>query len=233
MTSTLTPLKQPIALRTEYIASHPTTIRVKQHSNSWSGGDFTVTKCPTDESPLAEKLFTVDGDFKSISQRRYFQDASGLPLFEIAHKRLGVTWFVHLPGGRESTDSTPIATIVPQWHALKDKFDVHLNNAAANGEETILEVRGQDVFKSKTHVYHKGALVTAIKLKDMVSVYIPGKRPAWELEVVEGMDLSLAAIIGVVLATVLYQSSYKGTAPKSSGSDPDPGVGSSGKELAP
>lgn len=26
---------------------------------------------------------------------------------------------------------------------------------------------------------------------------------------------------------------YKGTAPKSSGSDPDPGLGSSGKELAP
>ncbi|KAE8364899.1 tubby C-terminal-like domain-containing protein [Aspergillus caelatus] len=233
MTSTLTPLKQPIALRTEYITSHPTTIRVKQHSNSWSGGDFTITKCPTDESPLAEKLFTVDGDFKSISQRRYFQDASGLPLFEIAHKRLGVTWFVHLPGGRENTSSPPIATIVPQWHALKDKFDVHLNNAAADGEETILEVRGQDVFKSKTHVYHKGALVTTIKLKDMVSVYIPGKRPAWELEVAEGMDMSLAAIIGVVLATVLYQSSYKGTAPKSSGSDPDPGVGSSGKELAP
>ncbi|KAE8307531.1 tubby C-terminal-like domain-containing protein [Aspergillus transmontanensis] len=223
MTPTLTPLKQPIALRTEYITSHPTTIRVKQHSNSWSGGDFTITKCPTHDSPLAEKLFTVDGDFKSMSQRRHFQDASGLPLFEISHKRLGVTWFVHLPGGKENTSSSPIATIVPQWHALKGKFDVHLHNAAADGEETVLE----------THVYYKGALVTAIKLKDMVSVYIPGKGPTWELEVAEGMDLSLAAIIGVVLATVLYQSSYKGTAPKSTESDPGPGVGSSGKELAP
>lgn len=126
-----------------------------------------------------------------MSQRRYIQDASGLPLFEIAHKRLGVTWFVHLPGGKENTSSSPIATIVPQWHALKDKFDVYLNNAAAGGEETILEVRGQDIFKSKTHVYYKGALVTVIKLKDMVSVYIPGKGPTWELEVGEGMDLSL------------------------------------------
>ncbi|PIG90130.1 hypothetical protein AARAC_001907 [Aspergillus arachidicola] len=133
---------------------------------------------------------------------------------------------------------------------LKDKFDVHLNNAATDGGETVLEARGQDIFKSKTHVYYKGALVTAIKLKDMVSVYIPGKGPTWELEVAEGMDLSLAAIIGVVLATVLYQSSmlffwivgvvgldfytgYKGTAPKSTEPDPDPGVGSSGKELAP
>ncbi|KAB8211125.1 tubby C-terminal-like domain-containing protein [Aspergillus parasiticus] len=233
MTPALTPLKQPIALRTEYITSRPTTIRVKQHSNSWSGGDFTITKCPTDDPPLAEKLFIVDGDFKSMSQRRRFQDASGLPLFEISHKRLGVTWFVHLPGDRESNSSSPIATIVPQWHALKDKFDVHLHNAAADGEETVLEVRGQDIFKSKTHVYYKGALITAIKLKDLVSVYIPGKGPTWELEVAEWVDLSLAAIIGVVLATVLYQSSYKGTAPKSTGSDPGPGVGSNGKELAP
>ncbi|RHZ48792.1 uncharacterized protein CDV56_104994 [Aspergillus thermomutatus] len=227
MTSRPSRPKKPIALRTEYLASSTTTIRVKQHSKSWSGGDFTVSTVPSDGSP-AQTLFTVDGDFASVSQRRRVQDATGLPLFEIARKRLGVTWFVHLPGSKEKDNPQPIATIVPQWHMLKDKFDVHFKNAAGGGG-IGLSVRGQDVWKSRTHVYHADALVMTSKLKDMVSVYIPGKRPEWEIEVAEGMDLSLASIIGVLLATLLYQSSGKGKAPKSVGEDDDPAVGTSKK----
>jgi hypothetical protein len=201
MTSTLTHLKQPIALRTEYIASSPTTIRVKQHSNSWSAGDFTVSTVPSDCSSPAQTLFTIDGDFASVSQRRRVQDATGLPLFELARKRLGVTWFVHLPGSKEKDEPQPIATIVPQFHMLKDKFDVHFSNAAAaaGGEEIVLTVRGQDIWKSRTNVYYGDALVMAAKLTDMVSVYIPGKRPEWEIEVAEGMDLSLVCGFQVVL----------------------------------
>ncbi|KAA8646789.1 hypothetical protein EYZ11_009959 [Aspergillus tanneri] len=227
MTSRPTTLKQPIALRTEYLAPNTTTIRVKQHSKSWSAGDFTVSTVPTANSP-AQTLFTVDGDFASVSQRRRVQDATGLPLFEISRKRLGVTWFVHLPGGREKDDPRPIATIVPQWHALKDKFDVHFKNAARGGVghgEIILNVRGQDIWKSRAHVYHGDVLVMTSKLKDMVSVYIPGKGPEWEIEVAEGMDLSLASVIGVLLATMLYQGSGKGKAPKPSGEGVDPAFG--------
>ncbi|RHZ64970.1 hypothetical protein CDV55_100591 [Aspergillus turcosus] len=235
MTSSLTRLKQPIALRTEYIASSPTTIRVKQHSKSWSAGDFTVSTVPSDGSGSgspAQTLFTVDGDFASVSQRRRVQDATGLPLFELARKRLGVTWFVHLPGSKEKDDPAPIATIVPQFHMLKDKFDVYFSNAAGvdgGREEIVLSVRGQDIWKSRTHVYYGDALVMTAKLTDMVSVYIPGKRPEWEIEVAEGMDLSLASIIGVLLAAMLYQSSVKGKAPESFGKDEDPAVGTSEK----
>lgn len=95
-----------------------------------------------------QTLFTVDGDFASVSQRRRVQDATDLPLFEIARKRLGVTWFVHLPGSKERGDPHPVATVVPQWHMLKDKFDVHFSSAAGgNGgrEEIVLSVRGLDI----------------------------------------------------------------------------------------
>jgi hypothetical protein len=121
-----------------------------------------------------------------------------LPLFEIARKRLGVTWFVHLPGSKEKDDPRPVATVVPQWHMLKDKFDVHFSNAAGGDsgrEEIVLSVRGQDIWKSRTHVYYGDALVMTSKLKDMVAVYVPGKRPEWEIEVAEGVDLSLVCRI--------------------------------------
>lgn len=192
----LTPLKQPLAIRPEHVVPSTTTIRVKQHSASWSSSNFTITAQPTPESPEPAKLFAVDGDFASWSQRRRFCDASGLPLFEISRKDLGVTYYLHLPGegkrkGSDNDESERIATIVPKYSALKDKFDVHFRNAAADGEETVLEVRGQNIWKSKTHVYHRGHLVMVVKLTDMVSVYIPGKRPSWEVVVAEGMDLSL------------------------------------------
>ncbi|KAJ5952482.1 uncharacterized protein N7479_010895 [Penicillium vulpinum] len=205
----LTPTKQPIAIRPEHVASSTTKIKVKQHSASWSSGNFTVSSTPTAEEPLLKKLFTVEGEIASWSQRRHFRDASGLPLFEISRKKAGVTWYLHLPGESSSKgeNSEPIATIVPKWSALKDKFDVHLRNAAANGEETILEVRGQNVWKSKTNVYHRGKLVMIVKLTDVAAVYLPGKRPSWEVVVAEGMDLSLASIIAVLLAAMLYQSS--------------------------
>lgn len=189
----LAPIKKPIAIRPEHVASSTTTIQVKQHSVGWSSGNFTISSTPTAEEPLLNKLFSVDGDIASWSQRRHFCDASGLPLFDISRKKAGVTWYIHRPSESSSKEATskPIATVVPQWSALKDKFDVHLQNAAANGEETILEVRGQNIWKTKTNVYHGGNLVMVVKLIDIAAVYLPVKRPSWEVVVAEGMDLSL------------------------------------------
>ncbi|GLB11895.1 hypothetical protein AtubIFM57258_009169 [Aspergillus tubingensis] len=188
MVSTPTTLKKPIGIRPEHIASRHTTIRIKQHSKSWSGGDFTISTRQS-EAGSPTKLFSVDGDFGSWSQRRHFLDSSGLPLFELHRKKSGVTWFVHLPG--ENHDAEPIATIATKWSVFKDKFDVHIKNATAASEDTVLEVRGQDIWKVNTHVYNNGVLVMIAKLKDMLSVYLPGKRPEWELTVAEGFDLSL------------------------------------------
>ena len=188
----LTPVRQPIAIRPDYVASSTTTIQVKQHSASWSSGNFTISSTPTAEEPLSNKLFVVDSDFGSLSQLRRFRDASGLPLFEISRKKTGSIWNLHLPGeSRSGSNRSKIATAVPKWGAFTDKFDVHFQNAAANGKETVLAVRGQNVWKSRTNVYHHGKLVMRVKLTDMVAVYLPGKRPTWEVVVAEGMDLSL------------------------------------------
>ncbi|KAF4211802.1 hypothetical protein CNMCM8980_002145 [Aspergillus fumigatiaffinis] len=181
--SKLLPLKLPLALNTKYVPTDPVALRVKQHSESLSGGDFTISTYPTDDSPLGTKLFSVKGDLRSLSNKRHFSDTSGLPLFTLQRKK----------------------SRCDVWSAFKDKFDVYFKNAAADAEETVLEVRGQSVWKTKTHVYYEGNLVMIAKLADVVSVYVPGKRPAWTVEVAEGMDLSLASLITVLYIVPLQQ----------------------------
>lgn len=169
----LPPLKQPLALRPEYIASSARVIKVNQHSASWSSGNFTITDSHTDE-----KLFGVTGEFTSFTQRRHFSDESGLPLFELSRERMDMKWFLHLPGekSRKAKEketpysspaaTKPIATFVPKYSALKDKFDMRFENSALNSdpgadrEEVTLAIRGQNVWKSRTNVYHCDRLVT-------------------------------------------------------------------------
>ncbi|PKX96888.1 uncharacterized protein P174DRAFT_457633 [Aspergillus novofumigatus IBT 16806] len=168
------------------------------HSNSWSAGDFTISTVPvpSDDSP-PQTLFPVDGDFASVSHRRRIQDATGLPLFDIARKRLG--------------------------HMLKDKFDVHLcNTAGGDGrrEEIVLSVRGQDICKSRTHVYYGDSVGDDLQIEGYGRDICTGEEAGvWEIE---------AAIIGVLLAAMLYQSSVKGKAPESFG-EGDSAVGTSEK----
>ncbi|BCR87836.1 uncharacterized protein ACHE_40400S [Aspergillus chevalieri] len=206
MAAELALLKQPVALRPEHIASAPTTLRIK-HANR-TGVDYKVTTVAPEASSSKDSestvLFTVDGEFASWSQRRVFRDANGLPLFNLRRKSTGVTFFIEIPGDEDR----PLATFAPRSSVLKDKCDIYLANAAADGEEVMLEVRGQDIWKRWTHVYFNGALVMRTKLADMVAVYVPGKRISWEAEVAEGMDLSLATAITVFLAENLYNSSY-------------------------
>ena len=186
----LTDLKQPIAIRNEYVAHCPTTIYVKQHKKSKNSADEDITvwrgldgsnKC-LDE----RKLFAIDRESAPFTQHRYFRDASSLPLFELALKKSGVTWFVHPPGGKET--SVSIAAIAPRWNPLKNKLDVYVRNTAGDGEEVKLKVRGQDLSRLKTHVYFNKALV-------MTALRTDGHRSftelEWEVGVTRGLDVSL------------------------------------------
>ncbi|KAL4922572.1 tubby C-terminal-like domain-containing protein [Aspergillus aurantiobrunneus] len=211
------PLKHPLALRPEYAASSTTVIKVDQHSASWSSGNFTITDHQT-----AATLFKVSGEFASFTQRRHFRDASGLPLFELSREKMGMKWYLHLPGEKSRkvkekespfaspAATKPIATFVPKYSAFKDKFDMHARNAASDtdAEEITLAIRGQNAWKSRTHVYHRGHLVMTVQMTNLVAPYIPGKRPTWEAVVAEGMDLSLASVVAVFLATMLYESNW-------------------------
>jgi hypothetical protein len=57
-----------------------------------------------------------------------FLDASG-PAFELHRKSAGVTWPVNLPNLCDKS----IATIAPQEHLLKGKFDVYVRDVVDGG----------------------------------------------------------------------------------------------------
>lgn len=97
-----------------------------------SANDDTVSPSPV--------LLYVDGNYSSLESKRSFCDASGLPLFDLYHKSAGVTWYVELPGG---ASGTPIMRLAPRAISLKDKLEVTVHNAAANGEEVTLHVQGR------------------------------------------------------------------------------------------
>ncbi|KAF7594250.1 hypothetical protein BBP40_009802 [Aspergillus hancockii] len=233
MSSNLPALNQAIAIRPESIASSNTVLRVKQHSTSVSGGDYTISQCASDGDPRhpgVTKLFWVKGHATSWRQRRDFTDATGLALFQLHRKGKGVTWFLKHPGQTE--DSEPIATLAPRFHALKDKFDVFFTNAVEGGEQVLLEVRGQDVWKAKTHVYFKDALIVKIRVLNPLLYYVPFKRPEWEVEVAEGMDLALASVIAVLVAELASAAYKQPTRPNKPGYPPSswkPGIVSAAK----
>lgn len=128
-----------------------------------------------------------------------FIDASGLPIFELHRKKAGVTWFVSLP----NTNDKSIATIAPQGHLFKDKFDVYIRNVVDGGKEVKLEVRGNDIWKYRTSVYFGGSLVMTIKVKRYYLVYVGmGKRPEWEINIAQGFDLSLVSFLMKIVGCV-------------------------------
>lgn len=191
MAPTLDTLKGPIGLRSEMVATETKRIRIKQHAglSGLAACDFTVTTATTDSDSGSSpsKLLSIEGQATSLLQRRKFRDGSGLPLFEVARKVAGATWFVHLP----EDYGEPIATITPRWHALKDKFDVYFDNAAGDGEKIQLETRGQDIWKLRTNVYLGEQMVMTAKRTDKMSVYLPGKALEWDVDVAQGMDISI------------------------------------------
>ncbi|RJE24631.1 hypothetical protein PHISCL_03055 [Aspergillus sclerotialis] len=178
---------------------------------SWTRGDFTISTFPTEPGEVESSLFTIDGELMSLSHRRRFCDASGLPLFDLCRNKTGVTWFARLPGAPDNSE--PIAIVAPRFYPLKDKIDVYVRNAAANGEEEVLQVRGLDVWKIKTHVYLNGNLAMVIERKTKLGIYV-GKGPEWIVQVAQGLDLLLVPVIISIMAYTMYDttsgSSYTG-----------------------
>lgn len=222
----LDPPKQPVALRKEFIARSATTITIKQLDHTWYGLDFTVTK--SDGSPL----FTVDGKPRSMSQRRQFKDHTGLPLFDLCRKWLSKNaWFVELPGGGGSSH---LLTGVFKSTLGLPKFDIVMKNAvvpekAEAGEDVTIEVRGKDGNYLTTHITIDGCKVAQVRRipspKEQLRVYTArGNRPKWEVDVAEGMDLSLVGLIwrelweGLLILSVVrllsllssYPTSFRG-----------------------
>ncbi|RJE26419.1 hypothetical protein PHISCL_01220 [Aspergillus sclerotialis] len=187
-TPELTDLKQPIAIRTEHVAEHQTTLYIKQFRTLQNrDGDFKVYE-DLGEAPERRQLFFVDGRAPPFKQRRYFYDTSGAPLFDISGKKGTVTWCAYFPG--EKKKSEPIARFAPRWNPLINMLDVYVKNSAGNGEEVKLKVRGQDLLKHRIHVYLDKALVMSI---NRIRGHAVATDTEWTAEVARGMDISLVS----------------------------------------
>lgn len=216
-------LKQPIAIRPEHIADSQKTFLVQQQGHGGSKEPrtkFTI-EATNSAKPLREKdviegkkqhemLITVDARYLTLEDRHAFRDATGLPLFELYHNKSWVTWYIDTPGG----NGTKIAVIKPRLSLFKDVLDVQLKNAAADGEDVTLHVRGQDVWKQRINVYFGDSVVMTVKRTDKLSAYVFSKKLSWVVDVAEGMDVSLASAIVVVLAATLYTGSMTFTTKK-------------------
>ncbi|KAJ4151188.1 hypothetical protein LMH87_011903 [Akanthomyces muscarius] len=208
----LSPLKQPIAIRPEFVAREDTSFRVQQEGKGAASTKFTIFS-PENDVPKDEKgaipetkkspatLISVDGKYSSADERRSFLDASGLPLFDLYHTPRGTTWHIEVPGG----NSPSLAFIEPQDSRMKDDYKVQFRNAAAEGgQDVLLRVQGQDIWKLRTNVLLGDKVVMTTKRLDKLSVYLPGSKVAWQVDVAEGMDMALAAAIVVVMGANMY-----------------------------
>ncbi|KAJ2972193.1 hypothetical protein NQ176_g7297 [Zarea fungicola] len=209
-------LKQPLAIRPEHVVDRSTTLHMQQRGHSSGvahGTKFTIHDASSNEAldqkaHVAEKeqssvLISVDAKNVSLDARHTFRDATRLPLFELYRPKIGVTWYVEVPGG----NGTPIAVFKPRFSVFKDNMDLELKNAAANGEDVRLHIQGQDVWKQRINVSLGDEIVMTIKRNEKLSVYVPGKKLSWSVDVAAGIDISLASAIVVVLSATMYNSS--------------------------
>jgi len=185
--SDLTTLEQPLAIRTNCITIHRTTLHVKQ-DRSWSNGNFTAKNA---EGTL---ILSCDGKVWSNSARKEFKDASGLPLFSLRSSWFSMSkaWRLELPG-----DGHLIMAVRPRWSLGKVKLDCTFNNVASggDGDEVTLEVRGQDTQSLVTHISRGESKVASVR-----RMFDSGGKganwlfkPEYEVDVAEGMDMALVS----------------------------------------
>ncbi|KAI7368617.1 hypothetical protein KC354_g2547 [Hortaea werneckii] len=190
---------EPVALYPVYITSQPTTLVVKQHFDTTESGDFT---CFRSDSSV---LFEVVGQGKSTSRRRELVDpATGESLFQLRRRYLNLKeqWYLEFPED-EQTSRQPNFSVAMKWKGWAN-FDITMDNIAASKAESItLEIRARSVRHTTWDVILEGRNV--IEAREIPGVEAPGEtarirnNPAWELDVVAGIDLSIASIIAVIL----------------------------------
>ncbi|KAJ5583609.1 hypothetical protein N7535_002229, partial [Penicillium sp. DV-2018c] len=164
--------------------------------------------------------FTVTGRKYTDRSCREFRDASGLPLFELHRKwSWSNSWSVSLPG----CDTATIATGAPRWtlvNAAFGNFKLTFENAAAypgkSGEEKMMTLcverltgrlgvfdvvdGDRKVAEIRESIWHNEKLALMRGSRQ-------GYRPALDIVVMPGVDVSLIATIAVILSDWVYGSS--------------------------
>lgn len=184
-----------VALCLAYITSQPTMLIVKQHFNTSNTGDFT---CFRSDSSV---LFDVVGQKQSSSRRRQLVDpTTGESLFKLRRRYLNLKeqWYLEFPNDEQS-NRRPSFSVAMKWKGWAN-FDVTMDNMAASEAEIVtLEIRARSARHTTWDVILEGRNI--IEARKIPGVEAPGEtarirnNPAWELDVVAGVDLSLVRYI--------------------------------------
>ena len=185
----------PVALYPAYITEHPTMLIVKQHSSTFESGYFT---CFRSDSSV---LFEVIGEKRSGSRRRQLVDsATGESLFKIRRRYLNLKeqWYLEFPNS-EQDNRQPSFSVAMKWKGWAN-FDVTMDNMSASEAEIVtLEIRARSARHTTWDVVLKGRNI--IEVRKIPGGEAPGEtarirnNPAWELDVVAGVDLSLVRFV--------------------------------------
>ena len=186
----LATLDRPICMIENHVAKQATTLRIKHHTK----GGFTAT-----DGSTSKTLFNVDSR-KGVGPRRIFHDADGQTILEMRRYLTGNETYVGVP----DDNALPAAVIAPRATFLKDKVDVYVKDA---GQEIRLEVRGQDVWKRDTYVYHGDKLVMQVRFVNYVTTYVPFSSNQWDVSIAEGMDLLLVSRVSLPSTLTLLTES--------------------------
>ncbi|KAJ5619765.1 hypothetical protein N7510_003749 [Penicillium lagena] len=203
-----------IAIRKELIAASKTRLVLRPEGRPKSAVAYRITD--EDGSPH----FTVTGRKYSDRSCREFRDASGLPLFEL-HRRISFTniWSVSLPGSNNGS----IAMGTPRWSLSSPSagnFNITFENAAA------IQNKSEQEKKLTLQVERHGNALALFDIVDgdrkvaevresiqhneklaLMRSSRQGYRPALDVIVTPGVDLSLIVIIAVIVEDWIFGSS--------------------------
>ncbi|KAA8647718.1 hypothetical protein EYZ11_000239 [Aspergillus tanneri] len=205
------PPPRPIAIRTENIAAEEITLFIHNRPEPWHPLDYTVEY-------NGVTVFTVLGHPFSIGQRRTFYDRSGLPLFDLRSR-----WYsssildLKLPGGENNLLTARLRVAVRAPRAV-----ITFRNALASagpserfpGNHVTMEVRAQDLYNMIHVVVVEDRHVAYIHRVTDPEQLTEGQmspfrlRPKWEVRIAQGVDLSLIAVVVVIIGQDAGDISY-------------------------
>jgi hypothetical protein len=185
----------PVALYPAYITSQPTMLIVKRHYHAFEPGEFT---CFRSDSSV---LFEVLKELKSGIRRRQLVDSATCEsLFKLRRRYLNFKeqWYLEFPNIEEG-NRNPSFSVAMKWKGWAN-FDVTMDNMAAPQAEIVtLEVRARSVRHTTFDVILEGRNI--IEARKIPGREAPGEtsrirdNPAWEVDVVAGVDLSLVRCV--------------------------------------
>lgn len=185
--------EKPLYILKEHLASEPVTLRAKHHGK----GGFTFSN--TSQGASGEVLFTVDSRAGGVmASKRLIKDATGKGILELWRDVGSDESYISEPSG----SSLPFAIVAPRMTLSKEKVDIYAKNAGAEGEETLIEVRGQDIWKRNTLAYWGDDLVMQMRFVNYVTTYVPFSSNQWDVAVAQGFDLFLVSSLPLLMSSI-------------------------------